>query len=286
MQNHRNSFFVVQLFTHLLCQIGSLEAYRDSCNMSVATISVVSECPTNVSSYKEAVRKKNCSSLAADARHCTSFQYHCVLSEDLKNAVEVCAPSINIIDHVCAPFNTNYESIMRVHGLNCSACPWSYNSTLAFQYQECFTYLHQPKAVEAPLRCVKSMGCNWLWCQICVVPAALAQQPYRKTLKWCCLLNANVTCLCQVCQVLSILQWRFFFCGSYMCCCYWICVCHFDICCFGDPIHEDISYREWCKQLRTEGSRIICTQSYQNMTKSYTDAGMIAAFADIKFNNL
>lgn len=78
-------------------QIGSLEAYRDSCNMSVATISVVSECPTNVSSYKEAVRNKNCSSLAADARHCTSFQYHCVLSEDLKNAVEVCAPSINII---------------------------------------------------------------------------------------------------------------------------------------------------------------------------------------------
>lgn len=54
-------------------------------------------CPSDISAYEEAVQKKNCSSLAPDTQTCQSFQYHCVLSDDLKNAIEVCAPSMLII---------------------------------------------------------------------------------------------------------------------------------------------------------------------------------------------
>lgn len=54
-------------------------------------------CPSDLSAYEEAVRKKNCSSLAPDIQTCQSFQYHCVLSDDLKYAIEVCAPSMIII---------------------------------------------------------------------------------------------------------------------------------------------------------------------------------------------
>lgn len=50
------------------------------------------------------VAKKKCSSLAADAQACSSFQYHCVLSDDKKNAIGVCAPSINIIGKIWIDF--------------------------------------------------------------------------------------------------------------------------------------------------------------------------------------
>lgn len=36
-------------------------------------------------------------------------------------------------DHVCTTFSFYYKSIIRVHELTCSECPWSYNSTNAYQ---------------------------------------------------------------------------------------------------------------------------------------------------------
>lgn len=54
-------------------------------------------CPSDMSAYEEAVKKKNCSSMAADAHACQSFEYHCVLSDDLKYAIEVCAPKMYIV---------------------------------------------------------------------------------------------------------------------------------------------------------------------------------------------
>lgn len=42
-----------------------------------------------------------------------------------------------IVDHACAMFNRKYRSIMRIDSLSCKhfehKCPWSYNSTDAFQ---------------------------------------------------------------------------------------------------------------------------------------------------------
>lgn len=64
---------------------------------SISTVRRVSMCPSNIPAYIEAAKKMNCSSLAPDAEICHSFEYHCVLSDDLKYAVEVCAPSIHII---------------------------------------------------------------------------------------------------------------------------------------------------------------------------------------------
>lgn len=65
--------------------------------MSQQTVTPVPKCPTNLSSYETAAKNKNCSFLAEEAQGCEPLQYHCVLSEDLKYAIEVCAPSIYII---------------------------------------------------------------------------------------------------------------------------------------------------------------------------------------------
>lgn len=145
-------FPVIYFLIELIIEFNPSKAFTKPCNVSLQTIQFVSKCPTNQSSYEIAARNKNCSSLLREVPGCDSIQYHCVLSEDLQNAVEVCAPSINIIDHVCAKFSTVHESVMRVDGFGCNECPYSYNSANAFEYQECYTNLSQLHTTEPSLR--------------------------------------------------------------------------------------------------------------------------------------
>lgn len=49
-------------------------------------------------------------------------------------------------DHVCTKFSTEFSRIQRIDGQNCAECPYSYNSTLAFQ---CKTYVHFHKDISA-----------------------------------------------------------------------------------------------------------------------------------------
>lgn len=145
-------FPVIYFLIKLIIEFNLSKAFTKPCNVSLQTVQFVSKCPTNQSSYEIAARNKNCSSLLREVPGCDSIQYHCVLSEDLQNAVEVCAPSINIIDHVCAKFSTVHESVMRVDGFGCNECPYSYNSANAFEYQECYTNLSQLHTTEPSLR--------------------------------------------------------------------------------------------------------------------------------------
>lgn len=145
-------FPVIYFLIKLIIEFNLSKAFTKPCNVSLQTVQFVSKCPTNQTSYEIAARNKNCSSLLREVPGCDSIQYHCVLSEDLQNAVEVCAPSINIIDHVCAKFSTVHESVMRVDGFGCNKCPYSYNSANAFEYQECYTNLSQLHTTEPSLR--------------------------------------------------------------------------------------------------------------------------------------
>lgn len=152
MKDCRSFIPIFYFLTQLISKISQVEAFTRPCNVSQQTVTPVSKCPTNLSSYETAAQNKNCSFLAEEAHGCEPLQYHCVLSEDLKYAIEVCAPSINIIDHVCAKYSTEHMSIMRVEGLNCSKCPYSYKSTLAFEYLQCYSNLTQPLTTERAQR--------------------------------------------------------------------------------------------------------------------------------------
>lgn len=116
------------------------DAFTKPCNASLQTLNFVSKCPED--KVETASKQKNCTAFNTHGKNCQPLQYHCVLSDDLKHIVEVCAPSINIIDHACAMFNREYKSIMRIDSLSCKnfeqKCPWSYNSTNAFQYHKCY----------------------------------------------------------------------------------------------------------------------------------------------------
>lgn len=143
MTKMKNRLLVLILIP-LLNKMHSLDAYTKACNSSVQTVKRVETCPSSVSSYKKAAKEKNCSSLAGKALECQSFEYHCVLSDDRKYAIEVCAPSINIVGSVCAKFSTNLTGIIRIDDFDCTKCPYSYNSTTAFEYSECYANITLP----------------------------------------------------------------------------------------------------------------------------------------------
>lgn len=146
---------VIFLSIQLFGQIQILDAFIVSCNASLQTVTRVTMCPSDLSAYEKAVRKKNCSSLAPDIQTCQSFQYHCVLSDDLKYAIEVCAPSMIIIGHVCTKFSTRYGSIMRIAGFACNdsviTCPYGYNSTQAFLHTLCYAKISGQFTTDIPL---------------------------------------------------------------------------------------------------------------------------------------
>uniref|UniRef100_A0A8W8JJY3 Uncharacterized protein n=1 Tax=Magallana gigas TaxID=29159 RepID=A0A8W8JJY3_MAGGI len=143
-------FVSIQLFK----QVQIVNAFVESCNASLQTVENVTMCPSDKSAYEEAVQKKNCSSLAADANTCKSFQYHCVLSDDLKYIIEVCAPSIITAGYSCTKFSTIHKSIMRIEGFACNdsitECPFGYNSTEAYKYSLCYENVSRPLSTEIP----------------------------------------------------------------------------------------------------------------------------------------
>lgn len=149
-------YVVLFLSVHLFEQIKILDAFILSCNASLQTVRRVTKCPSNISAYEEAEEKKNCSSLAPDAQTCQSFQYHCVLSDDLNYAIEVCAPSMYIVGYVCTKFSTIHKSIMRIDGFACNdsftECPFGYHSTESFKYLPCYANVDKLLPTELPPR--------------------------------------------------------------------------------------------------------------------------------------
>lgn len=146
---------VILLLIHLVKQIQILDAFILSCNASLQTVKRVPMCPSDMSDYEEAVKKKNCSSSAADAHACKSFEYHCVLSDDLKYAIEVCAPGMYIVGYACTKFSTSFRSILRIDDFPCNdstiQCPYRYNSTLAFRQTLCYSNITYPLTTDSPL---------------------------------------------------------------------------------------------------------------------------------------
>lgn len=71
------------------------DAFTKPCNASLQTLNFVSKCPED--KVETASKQKNCTAFNTHGKNCQPLQYHCVLSDDLKHIVEVCAPSINII---------------------------------------------------------------------------------------------------------------------------------------------------------------------------------------------
>lgn len=130
-----NALLIITLLISSLLQV--VRGFEIPCNVSHSTIETVQSCPTNEQTYKEAAERKNCSRIQSK---CKTFVYHCVRNREKSALIEVCAPWLFIVGHVCGTYHEGYQSIRRTEEL-CDAsnkCPYRYNSTNQFKYQSCY----------------------------------------------------------------------------------------------------------------------------------------------------
>lgn len=135
MASRWNSVLILTLLISSSFQVAL--GFEKPCDDSDSTIEIVQFCPTSEQTFKDAAEKKNC---AAIPNKCESFVYHCVRNRQKNALIEVCAPWLYIVDHVCGTYHEEFHSIRRTEE-PCNArdnCPYRYKSTDQFKYQSCY----------------------------------------------------------------------------------------------------------------------------------------------------
>lgn len=113
------------------------------CHEAVASVEVVSSCPTSKNELDVAAKRKNCGKLAA-SQNCSSFEdfiYHCTINSYRNATLEVCAPKRMILGH-CTEFNIIGGVIQDQHSAKCNEtfpkCDEYYISSDAYKYADCY----------------------------------------------------------------------------------------------------------------------------------------------------
>ncbi|XP_061167889.1 uncharacterized protein LOC133176839 [Saccostrea echinata] len=76
-------------------------------------------------------------------QNCTSeenFKYHCVLNVWGSATIELCAKEKVIVGRKCAEFSHGGAFLQEHYEHVCDKCPYHYNSSESFLYQECFKF--------------------------------------------------------------------------------------------------------------------------------------------------
>ncbi|XP_056016299.1 uncharacterized protein LOC125676599 [Ostrea edulis] len=105
------------------------------------TLQNVPSCPMSRKEIMEAALRLNCQEICKDNR----YMYHCLPDNKMEHFFELCAPKVFIIGRRCAEYNWDGNKIQANRyntRADCSnhtnPCPYVYNSTEAYKYQECF----------------------------------------------------------------------------------------------------------------------------------------------------
>nr|XP_034331132.1 uncharacterized protein LOC109618444 [Crassostrea gigas] len=108
----------------------------------------VNRCPRNQQEWKIREKELNCQSLHQSNDSKTELLYHCVLNAEGTELIEVCAPSKKIYGSKCTEFNDG-GSIIHESYISCEKfqvpCPTPYNSTKAYEYQECYDIVEKER---------------------------------------------------------------------------------------------------------------------------------------------
>lgn len=134
------------IYTYLtlvfLLKQGCISAFR-YCPEAVASVEVVTLCPTSKKEQNIAANRKNCSKLAT-SQNCSSFKdfvYHCTINSYRNATLEVCAPTRTILGH-CTEFNIIGGVIQDQHSAKCNRtfpkCDEHYTSSDAYKYADCY----------------------------------------------------------------------------------------------------------------------------------------------------
>ncbi|XP_062608267.1 uncharacterized protein LOC134270108 [Saccostrea cucullata] len=124
------------------------DVLSEPCITSNETLKYVDHCPTTRKEWQEQSLQKNCNKINQNCTERNNFQYHCLINELVNQTVEVCAPVTEILGHKCAEYNVIGTRIQDNAVLNCTDCPFRFNSNEAFKYQQCYQNAIQRQATE------------------------------------------------------------------------------------------------------------------------------------------
>lgn len=122
----------------------------ENCSVSLTTLNVVSECPTNEIELSSAKKRKACEHLA-NIQSCTkptSFTYHCVFNTWTNATVEVCAPEM-FSQGYCLKFDEGGARLQEIYKWgDCTTyqkpCSSRFLSSNVTHYVQCTEILTRP----------------------------------------------------------------------------------------------------------------------------------------------
>lgn len=146
----------MDIYTYLplvfLLKQGCISALR-YCPEAVASVEVVTHCPTSKQEQNIAANRKNCSKLAT-SQNCTSFEdfvYHCTINSYRNATLEVCAPTRTILGH-CTEFNIIGGVIQDQYSAKCNKtfpkCDEHYKSSDAYKYADCYKLVQSARILQ------------------------------------------------------------------------------------------------------------------------------------------
>lgn len=112
------------------------------CKEAVASVALVTSCPTSKSEWDIAAHKKNCSEIASQ-QNCAPvdmFSYHCVINGYRNETLEVCAPSRII-----------------------------FGVSIIYNHIQFYTYSLYSFKVCSFFQNMKFFSSSWIYCQVCTI---------------------------------------------------------------------------------------------------------------------
>lgn len=113
---------------------------EEFCKESKYTVIEVSSCPIDQTEWNIKATEKSCSSRVHNCSR--NLTYHCLINPWQNNTIEVCAPKTKISAGYCAEYNTRGGKVQELHTKSCSTCNYTYESTDAYKYQECYNVVY------------------------------------------------------------------------------------------------------------------------------------------------
>ncbi|XP_062579615.1 uncharacterized protein LOC134241602 [Saccostrea cucullata] len=111
-----------------------------TCLESLNTKRETSACPRNNVEYNVRAKAMACDKVQQDCTSPQKFKYHCVLNVWGNATVEVCAEEKIIVGRKCTEYSHGGAFLQEHYENSCTSCPYLYNSSDVYLYQECFQF--------------------------------------------------------------------------------------------------------------------------------------------------
>lgn len=115
------------------------------CSQFLESVKEGFSCPVNKSEWDARAQAMHCEMYSQNCTDKSSFVYHCLINPWSNGTIEVCAPRVKILGKKCAEFNIGGKLVQSHYQKPCQLCPYRYNSSESYKYQECYKLAKKPE---------------------------------------------------------------------------------------------------------------------------------------------